>query len=204
MTENTEEKDLRPDTEETGAQENAPENASENFQDAQEMPEEPVLSELEKAQQELEETRQKLLYLQADYQNYRRRMIKELADMRQMGVTTTLEPFLRVFDYLNMADTAAQKSDNVEAIRQGVAMIIAEYIKVFDDLGVTKVDSVGKAFDPQWHEAVAQEPSDTVPEGSIIREWQPAYKMGEKILRAAKVVVSTGKPAPAEETAEEQ
>ena len=204
MTENTEEKDLRPDTEETGAAENAPENASENFQDAQEMPEEPVLSELEKTQQELEETRQKLLYLQADYQNYRRRMIKELADMRQMGVTTTLEPFLRVFDYLNMADTAAQKSDNVEAIRQGVAMIIAEYIKVFDDLGVTKVDSVGKAFDPQWHEAVAQEPSDTVPEGSIIREWQPAYKMGEKILRAAKVVVSTGKPAPAEEAAKEQ
>ena len=161
-------------------------------------------TELELLQKENAELKEKLMYLQADYQNYRRRMIKELADMRQMGVTTTLEPFLRVFDYLNMADTAAQKSDNVEAIRQGVAMIIAEYIKVFDDLGVTKVDSVGKAFDPQWHEAVAQEPSDTVPEGSIIREWQPAYKMGEKILRAAKVVVSTGKPAPAEETAEEQ
>lgn len=204
MTENTEEKDLRPDAEETAAAETAQDNACENFPDAEDAPAEPALSELEKTRKELEETREKLLYLQADYQNYRRRMIKELADMRQMGVTTTLEPFLRVFDYLNMADTAAQKSDNVEAIRQGVAMIIAEYIKVFDDLGVTKVDSVGKPFDPQWHEAVAQEASDTVPEGAIIREWQPAYKMGEKILRAAKVVVSTGKPAPAEEAAEEQ
>ena len=94
-----------------------------------------------------------------------------------------------------MADTAAHQSDNLEAIRQGIAMIIGEYRKAFDDLGVTKLDSVGAPFDPAWQEAAAQEPSETVPEGSVIREWSPAYRMGETLLRPAKVVVSTGAPA---------
>ena len=155
----------------------------------------PDLSPERQTEQELAETKAKLLYLQADYQNYRKRTVRELADARKLGVTTTIEPFLRVFDFLNMADTAAHQSDNLEAIRQGIAMIIGEYRKAFDDLGVTKLESVGAPFDPAWQEAVAQEPSETVPEGSVIREWSPAYRMGETLLRPAKVVVSTGAPA---------
>ena len=88
------------------------------------------------------------MYLQADYQNYRRRMIKELADARQIGVIGTLDPFLRVADFLGMADTAAKQSDNIDAIRQGLAMILNEFNKAFDDLGVKKLDSIGKPFDP--------------------------------------------------------
>ena len=156
-----------------------------------------------KLQQELEETRNKLLYLQADYQNYRRRMIKELADARQIGVIGTLDPFLRVADFLGMADTAAKQSDNIDAIRQGLAMILNEFNKAFDDLGVKKLDSIGKPFDPDKQEAVLQEASDTVPEGVVIKEWCPAYMMGERCIRAAKVVVSTGKAEP-EETAPQE
>ncbi len=161
----------------------------------------PELTEVEKLTAELKEQQDKLLYLQADYQNYRKRMIKEVSDARMMGVVSTIDPFLRVFDYLAMAKGAAEKSDNIESIRQGVEMIIAEYVKAFDDLGVTRLESAGKPFDPVWQEAVQQQPSDTVPEGMVIREWSPAYKLGEKILRAAKVVVSSGK-APEEETPE--
>ncbi|MBR2642301.1 MAG: nucleotide exchange factor GrpE [Lentisphaeria bacterium] len=156
-----------------------------------------------KLQQELEETRNKLLYLQADYQNYRRRMIKELADARQIGVIGTLDPFLRVADFLGMADTAAKQSDNIDAIRQGLAMILNEFNKAFDDLGVKKLDSIGKPFDPDKQEAVLQEASDTVPEGVVIKEWCPAYMMCERCIRAAKVVVSTGKAEP-EETAPQE
>ncbi len=161
----------------------------------------PELTEVEKLTAELKEQQDKLLYLQADYQNYRKRMIKEVSDARMMGVVSTIDPFLRVFDYLAMAKSAAEKSDNIESIRQGVEMIIAEYVKAFDDLGVTRLESAGKPFDPVWQEAVQQQPSDTVPEGVVIREWSPAYKLGEKILRAAKVVVSSGK-APEEEPPE--
>lgn len=183
----------------------APETAA-NTEEPQPV-EEPVQAEenpVEKLQQELTEAQNKLLYLQADYQNYRRRMIKELADARQIGVIGTLDPFLRVADFLNMADTAAKQSDNIDAIRQGLAMILNEFTKAFDDLGVKKLDSIGKPFDPDKQEAVMQEASDTVPEGVVIKEWCPAYMMGERCIRAAKVVVSTGKAETAEETPQEE
>ena len=183
----------------------APETAA-NTEEPQPV-EEPVQAEenpVEKLQQELTEAQNKLLYLQADYQNYRRRMIKELADARQIGVIGTLDPFLRVADFLNMADTAAKQSDNIDAIRQGLAMILNEFTKAFDDLGVKKLDSIGKPFDPDKQEAVMQEASDTVPEGVVIKEWCPAYMMGDRCIRAAKVVVSTGKAATAEETPQEE
>ena len=192
--------DVAPETVENTGAVNAGETPAQQEEPRQEV------NPLEKLQQELEETRNKLLYLQADYQNYRRRMIKELADARQIGVISTLDPFLRVADFLGMADTAAKQSDNIDAIRQGLAMILNEFNKAFDDLGVKKLDSIGKPFDPDKQEAVMQEASDTVPEGMVIKEWCPAYMMGERCIRAAKVVVSTGKAAeaPAEETPAEE
>ncbi len=154
---------------------------------------EPVESELDLARRDLADAREKLLYLQADYQNYRKRMVKEVADARALGVASTLEPFLQVFDFLAMARQAAEKSDNIDAIKQGVVMIIGEYTKAFDELGVIRPKSVGAPFDPSWQEAVAQEPSDSVPEGTVIKEWSSAYRIGERLLRPAKVVVSAGK-----------
>ncbi len=164
---------------------------------------EPELTEVEKLSAEVADLQAKFLYLQADYQNYRKRTIKDLSDARMMGTSMTLEPFLRVFDYLNMAKSAAENSDNIDSMRQGIAMIIGEYVKAFDDLGVKRLDAVGKPFDPAWQEAVQNEPSDSVEEGVVIKEWTPAYQLGEKILRAAKVVVSAG-PAKCEEESEEQ
>ena len=190
--------DVAPETVETTGAVNAGETPAQQEEPKQEV------NPLEKLQQELEETRNKLLYLQADYQNYRRRMVKELADARQIGVIGTLDPFLRVADFLGMADTAAKQSDNIDAIRQGLAMILNEFTKAFDDLGVKKLDSIGKPFDPDKQEAVMQEASDTVPEGVVIKEWCPAYMMGERCIRAAKVVVSTGKAETAEETPQEE
>ncbi len=160
-------------------------------------------TEIETLKKELADLKEKMLYLQADYQNYRKRTLKDIADARMLGITSTLDPFLRVFDFLGMARTAAEKSDNVEAIRQGVEMIIQEYVKAFEDLGVRKQDSMHKPFDPEWQEAVGQEPSETVPEGHVIKEWTAAYRIGDRLLRPAKVVVSTGSPmpeAPAPET----
>ena len=153
-------------------------------------------AEVEALKKELAELKEKMLYLQADYQNYRKRTLKDIADARMLGVTSTLDPFLRVFDFLGMAQTAAAKSDNIEAIRQGVEMIIQEYIKAFEALGVKKQESIHQPFDPEWQEAVAQEPSETVPEGHVLREWTSAYRIGDRLLRPAKVVVSTGKPVP--------
>ena len=151
----------------------------------------------EKLAAELAQLQSKYLYLQAEYQNYRKRVAKDLADARAFTVADTLAPFLSVFDYLTMAENAAENTDNLEAVRQGLKMIMGEFFKAFDELGVKKFDSVGKKFDPTLHDAVANEPSDTVPEGEVIREWAGGFKLGEKLLRPARVVVSSGKKEPA-------
>ena len=190
--------------------ENAAETAAENTGDKdantwetveeEKAPEESVE---EKLQRELKEWQDKYLYLQAEYQNYRKRVVKDIADARSYTVADTLSPFLSVYDYLSMAGVAAEQSDNLDSIRMGLKMIMGEFFKAFDELGVTKLESVGKKFDPNLHEAVANEPSESVPEGEIIREWNCGFKRGEKLLRPARVVVSAGKEKQEEKPAEE-
>ena len=157
-------------------------------------PAEPEPSEEEKLRAALAEAQRKFLYLQAEYQNFRKRAVKDVADARSYAYADALNPFMTVFDYLAMADSAAVNSDNIESIRQGLKMIIAEFNKAFDTLGVTPFDAVGKPFDPALHEAVAHEPSESVPEGVVIKQWSSGFKMGGKLLRPARVVVSSGAP----------
>ena len=159
-----------------------------------EKPAEPELSEEEKLRAALAEAQSKFLYLQAEYQNFRKRSVKDVADARSYAYADALNPFMTVFDYLAMADAAAVNSDNIESIRQGLKMIIAEFNKAFDTLGVTPFDAVGKPFDPALHEAVAHEASESVPEGVVIKQWSSGFKMGGKLLRPARVVVSSGAP----------
>ena len=160
-----------------------------------EAPVEPQLSEEEKLRAALAEAQSKYLYLQAEYQNYRKRVAKDIADARSYAYADALGPFMTVFDFLAMADSAAMNSDNIESIRQGLKMIIGEFNKAFDSLGVKPLDAVGQPFDPALHEAVAHEPSESVPEGVVIKQWSSGFKMGEKLLRPARVVVSDGAAA---------
>jgi molecular chaperone GrpE len=141
---------------------------------------------------ELEEAKDALLRLKADFQNYRMRTAKEIANARAFAQTDTILPFLQVFDHFNMAMVAAEKSDNMDAIKQGLEMILKEYQKRLDELGVEAFDAVGKKFDPQLHDAMSHEPSDEVEEGYVIKQWNCGYKLGERLLRPATVVVSSG------------
>ena len=181
----------------------APENAEGDAEKSEETA--PAADPVEELKKELAAAKDKYLYLQAEYQNFRRRAAKDISDARVRAIEDTLVPFLTVSDYLAMADTAANKSDNIEAIRQGLQMIIGQFFKAFEDLGVQKFESVGKEFDPKLHDAVSNEPSADVEEGKIIREWSCGFKIGEKLLRPARVVVSSGpeKPAAEEENKEQ-
>ncbi|MBR2373850.1 MAG: nucleotide exchange factor GrpE [Lentisphaeria bacterium] len=151
---------------------------------------------------ELAALQEKYIYLQAEYQNYRKRMAKEIADSRRFAVEDTVQPFMTVYDFLAMAETAANQSDNVEAIRQGLIMIIGEYRKAFDELGLKPFDAKGEKFDPELHDAVAREVSDEIPEGVVVKQWNCGFKLGEKVIRPARVVVSSG--AAAEEEKKEE
>ncbi len=147
---------------------------------------------IDQLKDELTAANEKYLRLQAEFQNYRKRAAKEISSARIFGTEETIVPFLQVFDHFNMAVQAAATSDNMDAIRQGLQFILDEYDKALKELGVTRFDAVGKEFDPELHEAMAHEPSDEVPEGKITKQWNCGYKLGERLMRPATVVVSSG------------
>lgn len=157
-----------------------------------ELEEDSLKKEVETLKSELAAVQEKLIYLQADYQNFRKRASKDISEARIYGAANALEPFITVYDYLMMARQAAEKSDKIEQIRQGLAMIIDQYMKAFEESGVSRIETVGAPFDPTIHEAVAREASAEYPEGIILKEWTGGYRFGERLLRPAKVVVSSG------------
>lgn len=150
------------------------------------------LSEVEKLQQELAQANDKLLRMHAEFDNFRKRSFKDLAHGRTMTQIDTVMPFLQVFDHFSMAMKSAEVSDNIEALKQGLNMILNEYNKAFEELGIVKVNAVGEKFDPNLHDAMANEASDEVPEGTVIQQWSCGYKLGERLLKPARVVVSSG------------
>ena len=147
------------------------------------------VKELEK---KLAEAEDKRLRAMAEMDNLRKRMAKEMENLRLNVLHDTITPFLQVFDHFSMAVTASEKSDNLKSLLDGMKMIQCEFDKAFSELGVTRIDAVGKTFDPNLHEAVSQEASDTVPQGTVIRQWSCGYKTPLRLLKPAMVVVSSG------------
>ena len=149
---------------------------------------------LEKTVLELEDKRIRLI---AEMDNQRKRAVKDMESLRYSVMTDTLHPFFQVFDHFTMAVAATESSDNLKALLDGMKMIQTEFDRAFSDLGIERIEAVGKDFDPNTQEAVSQEASDTVPAGKVIRQWSCGYKTKDRLLKPASVVVSSG---PAEQS----
>ena len=161
---------------------------------APETPEEKV-AKLEKALLEMEDKRLRLL---AEMENQRKRAVKDMEAVRYNTMTDTLHPFFQVFDHFSMAVAATETTTNMQTLLEGMKMIRAEFDRAFSDLGIERIDATGKDFDPNTQEAMSQESSDTVPAGKVIRQWSFGYKMGDRLLKPANVVVSSGPAEKAE------
>ena len=164
------------------------------------------LARIEELEKKLEETEAKLkdaerlrLLALADMDNQRKRTAKEMENVRYNTTQDTVFPFLQVFDHFSMAVAAAEKSSSFESMLQGMEIIQKEFDKAFSDLDITVIDASGKPFDPAVHEAVAEEHSDTVPAGTVLRQWSRGYRCGTRLLKPAMVVVSSGPAEPAAE-----
>lgn len=155
---------------------------------APETPEEKV-EKLEKALLEMEDKRLRLL---AEMENQRKRAVKDMEAVRYNTMTDTLHPFFQVFDHFSMAVAATETTTNMQSLLEGMKMIRAEFDRAFSELGIERIDATGKDFDPNTQEAMSQEASDTVPAGKVIRQWSFGYKMGDRLLKPANVVVSSG------------
>ena len=145
---------------------------------------------LAKAEAEAAEWRDKYLRLQAEFDNYRKRTLKEKMSLGESGGENVIKALLPVVDDVDRALAAMEKSDDVEALRGGVRLISQKFNEVMRQQGVSEIEAVGKEFDVDVHEAVARFPIDGKNSGEIIDVVQKGYKLGDKVIRYAKVVVA--------------
>lgn len=150
--------------------------------------------ELEKAKEEAARLKDQLLRTAADFDNFRKRSRKDVEDAQKKGLERALLEVLPVSDNLERAIQAAGQATDVNAILEGVRMVLKMTEDALSRLGVERVSSVGQPFDPGLHEAVQQVESDA-PAGTVVIEMVPGYRLGGKLLRAAMVAVARPRPA---------
>ena len=145
---------------------------------------------LAEAQEQVAALNDKYLRLAAEFDNFRKRTIKEKADLILTGGEKVLSALLPVLDDLERARDNMQKATDVESLREGVEMIIGKLDKTLAAQGLKRMEPIGTLFDTDFHEAIAMVP---VPEdeqkGHVIDCVQTGYLLGEKVVRHAKVVV---------------
>jgi molecular chaperone GrpE len=144
-------------------------------------------------QEKLKEAEDRTLRVRADFDNYRKRTAKEFAEIRERTKISMVNEFLPVYDLFKMAYEHAGQTPDFQVLKQGMDMILAEFTKTLDNLGVKEIPAVGRPFDPHLHEAIKTEPSDTVPEGTVISQWKAGYRIGDQLVRPTMAVVSAGK-----------
>lgn len=160
---------------------------------------EPEKSELQKAKEEAAEYKDKYLRLLAENENTRKRMQKERQEMTQFAVQNLIVDFLNPIDHMqNALRFSDQMSGEVKHWALGFNMILTQFMDVLTNNGVIAVDSVGKPFDPHFHEAVEVAETSDVPPGTIVEEFVRGYRMGDKSIRPARVKVSKAVTEPAE------
>ena len=143
---------------------------------------------LTKTQQEVEELKKQLLYKTAEFENYRKRTLKEKAELILNGGEKTIAAILPVLDDFERA--IADKSEDPKAIKEGVQMIFNKFNKTLEGLGVKKIETADKDFDVDFHEAIAMVPGmGDDKKGKVIDCVQTGYTLNDKVIRHAKVAV---------------
>jgi molecular chaperone GrpE len=139
---------------------------------------------------QLKEQESKYLYLYADFENYKKRAVKERSDALQFGWEPIARDLLQVVDNLDRA--LAHAPDGLDAtFKEGLLMVQKLFISSLEKRGVRPIEAIGRPFDPNFHDAVGQDLSD-LPQGSVCREESKGYLLHGRLLRPAKVLVSMG------------
>ncbi len=149
---------------------------------------------LEAKTDECKALNEKYLRLAAEFDNYKRLAQRDQRDQIKFGNEQILKELLPVVDNLERAINSSKGANSVDALTQGVELTLKQLVGALTKFGVTAVESVGLAFDPATQQAVAQVPSNTIPENHVVEEYQKGYLLQDRILRAAMVTVSTGAP----------
>jgi molecular chaperone GrpE len=146
-------------------------------------------------QAERDALKNQLLRTMADFDNHRKRSVREKQDERRGGKEEILRELLPVFDNLERAAAFSRSASDVKAIADGVSMVLKLFTDTLTRLGGKRVQSVGAPFDPNVHEALQQVEHAEHPAGTVVQEFAPGYLFADRLLRAAMVVVSKGPAA---------
>lgn len=151
----------------------------------------PVMQELEAAKATIEEQKDKYLRLSAEFDNYRKRTMKEKAELIKNGGEKAISAILPILDDLERALHNMQSADDVKAMYEGIDLIYQKFLKGLSQEGLQKMEPVGEAFDTDYHEAVALVPAPSEDQkGKVLDCVQTGYKLNDKVIRHAKVVVA--------------
>lgn len=139
---------------------------------------------------ERDRLKDQLLRTAADFDNFRKRARRDVEEAAKRSREQTLLEILPLVDNLERAVEASSSAADVAAVADGVRMVLRSFQDIADRLELTRVPAVGVRFDPNVHDAVQQVETDEHPPGTIVSEVMPGYRVGEKLLRAAMVVVA--------------
>ena len=145
---------------------------------------------LEEKEENIKTLQEKILYLQADFENFKKLKAKERVETLKYGNEALIKEFIPVVDNLEMAINHATTTDDHKSILEGVKLTLNEFLKVLEKAGVTRIDATGKKFDPNLHEAFYQEERDDIEPDTVISEFQKGYLLNERLIRPSRVVLS--------------
>ena len=187
---NMEEEDILDQQEGTTENEENPENPEDT--DSQDSQEEPVEEQdpLEKALAEIEQLKTQMLYKTAEFDNYRKRTLKEKTELILNGGEKAVSAILPVIDDMERAIENGEKTDDPAVLREGMELIYQKFMKALEGLGVKKIDTDNADFNTDLHDAVAMVPGmGDDKKGKVIDCLQTGYQLNDKVIRHAKVAV---------------
>ncbi len=143
----------------------------------------------EKSAEELIDWKDQYIRLQAEFDNYRKRTIREKMDLIQSGGSDILKAILPILDDMQRAIAASEKSDDINALREGERLVVQKFIDTLRQKKVVEIEALDCPFDENLHEAVARFAAGEEKKGKVIDVIERGYMLGDKVLRFAKVVV---------------
>jgi molecular chaperone GrpE len=146
---------------------------------------------VESLKKEAAENHDRLLRMAAEFENYKKRATREMNDFRKFANESFAKAMLPVVDSMDLAIESSSNDKHVSnSMVEGVNMTLKEILKVFEQFGVRRFESVGHTFDPNLHQAVMQEETDAFPENTVSKELQKGFMIHDRLLRPAMVIVS--------------
>lgn len=148
---------------------------------------------LEAKEKESAENYDRLLRVTAEFENYKKRTSREMDDFRKYANQSLIKEMLSVVDHIELALQAASAGGPDNKMSEGLNLTLKELLRILEKFNVTPFDSVGKPFNPEFHEAILREATDRFSENTVVREMQKGYMINQRLLRPALVAVAVPK-----------